>query len=77
MTRYFFDYDDGHCLVSDDTGLDLSGLDAACKAAIASLPEAALGKRPDTDKHEFTVSVREGAGRALFRAKLALWSEWL
>jgi hypothetical protein len=74
--RYFFDFNGGDGLLIDDEGLEFDDVGAARKAAIASLPEAAADGLPNGDEHEFAVNVRDEIGRVVFKAKLALSTEW-
>jgi hypothetical protein len=77
--RYFFDYDggDGEGMSLDKEGLEFHDLWAARNAAIASLPEAAADRLPNGNRHDFVVRVRDEVGHIVFKAKLALTSEWL
>ena len=77
MPKYFFDIYDGEQQIRDDTGVDLSGPDAARDAAIGVLPNIARDELPDGDKREFVAVVRDESGRKIFRAALSLVAEWL
>ena len=77
MTRYHIDRRDGGGWVRDVVGQKLPDRDAARKAALQVLPDMARDELPDGDRREFVVVVREGDGRLLFQATLALTARWL
>jgi hypothetical protein len=77
VPRYFFDIDDGDRLTVDEEGSDCAGPSAARDEALAVLPAIAKDMTPSRDSRTITASVRDERGRTLFRATLALTSEWL
>ncbi|WP_457936249.1 DUF6894 family protein [Mesorhizobium sp. 10J20-29] len=77
MVRYYFDIKDGDDLSVDDTGIECSGPEEARFQAIDALPEIARDELPDGDNRFFEVNVRDDQGRAVFRCRLTLETEWL
>ncbi len=77
MPRYFFDINDGERATIDAEGSELDSDEAARAEAIGVLPDLARDMLPDGDRHTFIASVRDEAGRAIFRATLTLAAEWL
>ena len=77
MTLFFFDVDDGERRTVDDQGTEFPGLKEARDGAIRALPDVARDLLPDGDRRDFTVTVKDADGRALFRASLSFRGEWL
>lgn len=76
MPRFFFDTYDGVSFISDETGLELDGLEAAKAEAQATLPHIARDNLPDGDQRVFIVSVRDEAGQVVLRVALTLVVEY-
>lgn len=68
MPRFFFDIHDGEKFTPDRVGLELEGLEAAKKA----LPDIVKEEMPDGDRRDFTVDVKDVAGRIVWRVTLSL-----
>ena len=77
MPHYFFDIDDGDRRTRDDEGLDLDGPAAARMEAIRALPDVARDVMPDGDHRTILATIRNEAGKAIFRAELSLTAQWL
>jgi len=77
MPRYFFDTMDDGLLTADTTGVVLPDRETARREAIRSLPYMAMDSLPDGSSREFSVEVRDEAGRSLFIAELSFRSRWL
>jgi hypothetical protein len=77
VMRYFFDIDDGERKNSDQEGLDLPNREAARQQAVGILPDIAREVLPDGDRRTFVCRVRDGAGKAIFEARLELIAGWL
>ena len=77
MTRYFFDVDDGTGMATDAVGLDCVSLVEVREEAIKALPDIAREVMPDGDRRVIRTSVRDGSGRKIFEASLALEANWL
>ena len=75
MPRYFIDIDDGETHAEDEEGSELPDLLAARNDAVAALHESAKGKLSGCDRRTLTTSVRDEAGRVLFKARLSLTTE--
>lgn len=77
MARFFFDTHDGARTISDDDGVDLADLDAACIEAVSTLPQLAKDALPDGTEKQFVVWVRDEGGQCLLAATLTLKVEKL
>ena len=77
MSRYFFDIDDGERSVMDIDGLEMPDRESVRHAAIDVLPDVARDELPDGDHRSFVCSVRNEAGKVIFRACLSLEAGWL
>ena len=77
MPLFYFDINDGDCLIRDDEGTDLVDSRAARNEAIGVLPSIAKDELPDGDRRDFVSEVRDASGRVIFRATLSLTTEWL
>lgn len=77
MPRYFFDTYDQDDLSRDEDGIECSTKAQVQRRAIAALPDMARDALPDGPNHDFRVDVRDDRGHVVFRAVLALRSEWL
>jgi hypothetical protein len=74
--RFYFDIDDGISFQRDDMGTELPTEADARKAAIEVLPRVAKELLPNGAEHNFIVVVRNERNENIFKAKLALTSEW-
>jgi hypothetical protein len=72
MPRFFFDIHDGEKFTPDREGLDLEGLEAAMEEAKRTLPDIVSEKMPDGNRRDFTVDVKDVAGRIVWRVTLSL-----
>jgi hypothetical protein len=77
MPRFFFDIHDGEAFTPDREGLELEGLDAAKNEAKKTLPDIVKDEMPDGDRRDFTVDVKDAAGRIVWRVTLSLVVESL
>lgn len=75
MPRFFFDTHDGGAHFHDEVGVDLAAAD--------DVPEEAFGLLRDMTHHGMprgetvlTASVRDMAGTVVFRATMAIVSDW-
>ena len=75
MARYYFDTHDGGPLLVDEEGQELDGLEAARREALSGLADLACHVVPKAKQDRMGVSVRDEAGRIVFRASLALQIE--
>ena len=75
MPHYFFDTHDGGPLLVDEEGLELAGLEEARREALSGLADLARDVVPEAKQNSMGVSVRDEAGRIVFRASLALQVE--
>ena len=76
MPLYFFDIQDREKLSHDDIGIECGTREAVRDAAIEALPDLAKDLRPDVQRHSIIVSVRDEAGKNVFRASLTLDAGW-
>ena len=76
MPRCYVDLQDGDELIADAETVDLPDHVAVRLAALDALPEISPDARGRPDV-SFTVTVRNEAGSAIFRATLSLAGEWL
>lgn len=72
MPRFFFDIHDGEKFTPDRKGLELEGLEAAKDEAKKALPDIVKEEMPDGDRRDFTVDVKDVAGRIVWRVTLSL-----
>jgi len=72
MPRYFFDIHDGARSTTDDTGVELDGLEAARQEAARTLGEIARDILPDGDRQEVVIEVKDEAGQRVLVAKLSV-----
>jgi hypothetical protein len=68
MALFFFDTDDGHCVVQDRDGSEFASPDEALSELRRVLPALAR----DTDADRVSVIVRTADGRQLGRATLTI-----
>jgi len=77
MPRYYFDVHDGETFTRDDEGVELDGIEAAKAEASKTLPEIACGTKPDGNRRDYTIEVRDETGRPVLRAGLSFFVESL
>jgi hypothetical protein len=65
MALYFFDTRDDDTFLQDDEGVDLPDVEAALRAASASLGELARDVLPGSARRELSVEVRDERGTVL------------
>lgn len=76
MPQYFFDFDDGCLLAVDQKGRNLSGDEAARRAALDTLPDMARDTLARSDHRTFGVTVRNVEGAVVYTATLTLMGGW-
>ena len=76
MPRYFTDTDDGILSAVDDEGIEFASVSNAREAALKALPEMAHDAFRRYGSQEFSVCVRDDAGRDVYRAVLTLKEDW-
>ncbi len=72
MSRFFFDINDGKKFTPDREGMELEGLEASKDEAKKALPDIVRDEMPDGDRRDFTVDVKDVAGRIVWRVTLSL-----
>jgi hypothetical protein len=72
LPRYFFDTADGDSRLRDDEGVELAELGQARHEALTTLGEIARDELAAFDEREFTITVRNEAGKPVLRASLRL-----
>jgi hypothetical protein len=72
MPRYFFDIHDGARSTTDDTGVELDGLEAVRQEAARTLGEIARDILPDGDRQEVVIEVKDEAGQRVLVTKLSV-----
>ena len=72
MPRYYFDIHDEARFTTDDTGVELDGLEAARQEAARTLGEIARDILPNGDRHEVVIEVKDEAGQRVLVAKLSV-----
>ena len=77
MPHYYFDTDDQDFLHNDDDGVELTSDAAASAIAQRALSEMARDRLPDGNPRTFLASVRNEAGKVIYRATLTLKGEWI
>ncbi len=77
MPLYFFDYKDDAGDDRDSEGSSLPSLEKACALAVGLLPDMASYSFRRCGHHEFSITVRDDTGRALYRATLSFRGEML
>ncbi len=71
MPRYFFDIHDGAVFTTDDTGVELDGIEAAQQEAAQTLCGIAKEILPDGNPHEVVIEVKDEARQRVLVAKLS------
>ncbi len=77
MARYFIDVLDGEKLITDEEGVELSGLDAARAEAMSTLGDMARDVRPDSEGRAVVIRIRDEGGKPVLMASLVLTVEQL
>lgn len=77
MARFFFDSVKNGRSFSDDEGSELADAEAARLAALEFLPELLQHRPPLRDGSTYEVSVRNDAGRSIYRASLTISGGWI
>jgi hypothetical protein len=72
VPRFFFDIHDGEDFTPDREGLELKDLETAKDEAKKALPDIVKEEMPDGDRRDFTVDVKDVAGRIVWRVTLSL-----
>jgi hypothetical protein len=72
MPRFFFDIHDGEGFTPDRQGLELADLEAAKAEAKKALPDIVKEDMPDGDRRDFTIDVKDVAGKIVWRVTLSL-----
>ncbi len=76
LPHFFFDVKDGQGSHFDDVGTEFPDADSACAEAIALVSSIAADARLSMDgTHELTATVRDEAGRPIYRAVLSVMGE--
>ncbi|WP_247514067.1 hypothetical protein [Bradyrhizobium sp. 157] len=78
MPRYYFDVREGDDVISDDEGLELSGIEAAWVEAVHSLADIlrdGVRARGQGADHRIAIEVRDGTGPVL-AVKVTFEAEW-
>ena len=71
MPRYFFDIHNGAVFTTDDTGVELDGIEAAQQEAARTLSGFAKEILPDGNPHEIVIMAKDEAGQRVLVAKLS------
>ena len=72
MPRYHFDSHDGVRFTTDETGVELDGINAARQEAARRLAELAQEILPDDDRREAVIEVKDETGQRVLVAKLSV-----
>lgn len=71
MPHYFFDVQEGDCLVPDQDGLEFQDIEAAKAEAVRALAGMVKDALPDGTRREIAVVVRDGAKARLATARIS------
>ncbi len=71
MPCYYFDIHDGAVFTTDDTGVELDGIEAVQQEAGCVLGEIAKDLLRDGNPHEVVIEVKDEAGQRVLVAKLS------
>ena len=77
MPLYFFDSGDDECVLRDDVGVDLPGIQEARDEAVRLLPSVARDMGLGYDGQDIVSMVRDERDQVVFKATLSLRVEWL
>ena len=72
MPCYHFDSHDGVRFTTDETGVELDGINAARQEAARRLAELAQEILPDDDRREVVIEVKDETGQRVLVAKLSV-----
>ncbi len=72
VPRYHFDLHDGARFATDETGVELDGLDAAREQAARRLEELAREILRGGDRRDVVIEVKDEAGQRVLIAKLSV-----
>jgi hypothetical protein len=72
MPCYHFDSHDGMRFTTDETGVELDGINAARQEAARRLAELAQEILPDDDRREAVIEVKDETGQRMLVAKLSV-----
>ena len=72
MPCYHFDSHDGVRFTTDETGVELDGINAARQEAARRLAELAQEILPDDDRREAVIEVKDETGQRVLVAKLSV-----
>jgi hypothetical protein len=72
MPCYHFDSHDGVRFTTDETGVELDGINAARQEAARRLAELAQEILPDDDRREAVIEVKDETGQRMLVAKLSV-----
>jgi hypothetical protein len=72
MPCYYFDSHDGMRFTTDETGVELDGINAARQEAARRLAELAQEILPDDDRREVVIEVKDETGQRVLVAKLSV-----
>ena len=75
MPCYHFDTHDGARFTTDETGVELDGINAARQEAARRLAELAQEILPDDDRREAVIEVKDETGQRVLVAKLSVSME--
>ncbi len=76
LPQFFFDVKDGQGSHFDDAGTQFPDAERACAEAIALVSSIAADARLSMEgTHELTATVRDEAGRTIYRAVLSVMGE--
>jgi len=76
MPRYVFEIHNGEQLTRDEISLDFADEKTLREAAIQLLPKVALDELSDVGEWAMALTVRDMAGRQIFKATLLFFSTW-
>ena len=76
MPRYFFDVHDG-ALVPDHEGLDMDDPEVVAAEALKIVTDVARLEQLAQTRRQLSVTVRNAAGRAVYRAEVTIRAGWL
>ena len=77
MSRFYFDIDDGHNPVRDESGVEVDDLSDIPTEVLAILPDMLQEVLPNEDNRAFRIEVRNDKCRVVYRATLSLTAGWV
>jgi len=72
MPRYHFDMHDGARFTTDETGVELNGIEAARQEVARRLADQARAILPDDNRREVVIEVKDETGQRVLVAKLSV-----